>query len=57
MSEVNASGLPLMVLDQILLADNTYRYRDRDTGREYTAIEAGALKSPHRVVQHLGGRR
>ena len=46
----------MMVLDQILLDDNTFRYVDRATGRQYTAIEARAIKGPNRV-EYLGGRR
>ncbi len=51
----NASGSPLMVLEQILV-DNEYRYRDRSTGRVYTAVEARDIKVPHRV-DYIGGRR
>lgn len=56
MSERNARGEPLTVLDQVLLDDGTYRYRDRETGREYTATEARALNVPSRV-EYLRSRR
>lgn len=54
-SELNARGEPIMVLDQILVGDE-YRYRDRETGREYTATEARNLRVPNRV-EYLRGRR
>lgn len=46
-----------MVLDQVLLDDDTFRYRDRATGREYTAAEARALTVPHRVVPCIPVRK
>lgn len=54
MIERNARGETIMVLDQIRVGDE-YRYRDRATGREYTAIEARNLKVPSRV-EYLRGR-
>ena len=54
-SELNARGEPIMVLDQILVGDE-YRYRDRETGREYAATEARNLRVPNRV-EYLRGRR
>lgn len=56
MIEVNARGEPIMVLDQILVDDNTYLYVDRATGRRYTATEARGLKAPNRVL-YVGERR
>ena len=52
----NAGNRPMMVLDQILLDNNEFRYRDRATGREYTALEARSLNVPSRI-EYLRGRR
>lgn len=54
MSAVNARGEPIMVLEQIREGDE-YRYRDKATGRVYTAVEASDLKVPLRV-EYLRGR-
>lgn len=53
--EVNARGEEIMVLEQIRVGDE-YRYRDKATGRVYTAIEARDLKCPSRV-EYLRGCR
>lgn len=53
--EVNARGEPIMVLEQIRVGDE-YRYRDKATGRVYTAVEARNLKVPSRV-EYLRGQR
>lgn len=56
MKPTNASGRSPMVLDQILLENNEYRYVDRATGRQYTAVETRELQVPFRV-EYLRGRR
>lgn len=54
--ETNASGHPILVLEQILLDNNEFRYVDRALGRQYTAIEVREMKCPFRI-EYLGGRR